>query len=339
MVISMKYTEKIKELSSLIGNTPLLEIHYSYKGVEDVIYAKAEHYNLTGSIKDRPALYMMAEAYRTGAIKEGQYLTEATSGNAGIAFCAIGAQLGNPAIIYMPDWMSKERVHLMESFGAEVRLVSKEEGGFLGSIEKTKILNKEIGAFLPCQFANEDNPTAHYLGTGSEIASQLEKLGLKADGLVAGVGTGGTVVGTGRKLKEINPNALIMPLEPKSSPTLTTGYKVGSHRIAGISDEFIPDIVKNAPWMDRIIQVDDGDAINMARMLSKTQGLGVGISSGANMLGAIIAKNQLGRDTVITTVFSDDNKKYLTTDYAKEQPYEEDHLTKDIKIVGVRVHR
>ncbi len=330
---------RFKELESLVGNTPMLEIHYEYKGIKDIIYAKAEHYNLTGSIKDRPALYMMKRAYERGEISQGQVITEATSGNAGISFCAMGANLGNPCVIYMPDWMSKERIYLMQSFGAEVRLVSKEEGGFLGSIEMTKALNKETGAFLPRQFENEDNSAAHYHGTGYEIAAILERFGLKVDGFVAGVGTGGTTVGVGRRLKEVNPNALIMPLEPKSSPTLSVGHKVGSHRIAGISDEFIPQIIKDAPKMDKIIQVDDGDSINMARKLARELGIAVGISSGANMIGAIMAKIEMGRDAVVSTVFSDDNKKYLSTDYAHEQPIKEGFITPDIKLIGIKTHK
>ncbi len=330
---------KFKELSALIGNTPLLEIHFTYKGVSKVIYAKDERYNLTGSIKDRPALYVLKQAYERGEVTEGQMISEATSGNMGIAFCAIGTHMGNPATIFMPDWMSKERVLLMESYGAKVVLVSKEEGGFIGSIERTVALSKETGAFLPRQFENPDNANAHYLGTGLELVTALEKLGVKADGFVGGVGTGGTTVGVGRRLKELNANAIIMPLEPESSPTLSTGYKVGAHRIAGISDDFIPKIITDAPKMEKIVAVDDGDSINMARMLSRELGLGVGISSGANMLGALKAQLDLGENAVITTVFSDDNKKYLTTDYATEQPIKEGFLSPDIKLIGFKAHR
>ncbi|MGN1098205.1 MAG: pyridoxal-phosphate dependent enzyme, partial [Clostridia bacterium] len=240
-------------------------------------------------------------------------------------------------IIYMPDWMSSERINLMESYGAEVRLVSREQGGFLGSIALADKTAEGGGVFLPHQFSNIDNCAAHKESTGEEISSQLRTMGLTADGFVAGVGTGGTVMGVTRRLKKDNPRFVGYPLEPSNSPTLSTGYKVGIHRIAGISDEFIPDIV-NLGELGDVISVDDGDAIIMARMLSEDLGLGVGISGGANLIGAVIANEKLGGG-VVTTVFADDNKKYLSTDYRLKQNRSDGEYSKDIRLLGYRAIR
>ena len=327
----------LKNIAPLIGRTPLLEIQLSYKGELRKIYAKAEYYNLTGNIKDRVALYILEKAYEKGTIQPGDIITEATSGNTGIAFSAIGSYLGHPVVIYMPDWMSAERINLMKAYGATVRLVSAQEGGFKGSIRKTEELAEQGGVFLPCQFSNEDNVMAHYFMTGHEIVMQLERLGLTPDGVVAGVGTGGTIMGIGKRLKEVNPKCKAYPLEPSNSPTLSTGYKVGKHRIQGISDEFIPSIVK-LDELDRVISVEDGDAIIMAQMLSQKLGIGVGISSGANLIGCLMAQEELGKDAVLVTTFADDNKKYLSTDYIKEEPMKANYYTKDIELIGVIAH-
>src|SRR5690606_19082544 len=175
----------------------------------------------------RMALHIIDKGYRTGKLKEGYSIVEATSGNTGISFSAIGSSLGHKVIIFMPNWMSQERMNLIKSFGADIRLVSPEEGGFLGSIKMGEQLAEENDdVFLPCQFSNEDNIEAHYNTTGPEILKQLEKLNLKPDGIVAGVGTGGTIMGIGKYMKKNNPNIKLYPLEPSSSPTLSTGYKV-----------------------------------------------------------------------------------------------------------------
>lgn len=330
--------EKFDNLKAVIGNTPLIEINFLYKGQKRRVFAKYEAMNLSGSIKDRVAAYILEKAYCSGKIQKNDIIAEATSGNTGISFSAIGTYLGHKVIIYMPDWMSKERINLMENYGAEVRLVSKEEGGFLGSIAKTEELYKDGGVFLPCQFSNEDNTETHYKTTGEEIVRQLKSLGLKADAVVAGVGTGGTIMGIGRRLKEENSACRIHPLEPKNSPTLSTGYKVGMHRIQGISDEFIPPIVKLSE-LDEVVQVDDTDAIIMSQMLSKKLGIGVGISSGANFLGCVLAQNLQSPDSVIVTVFADDNKKYLSTDYTEKHEMKDEFLTKDIELLDFISHK
>ncbi len=329
---------KFNGLSSLISNTPLLDIEFNFKGEIRHVYAKAEYYNLTGSIKDRVAFHILKKAYANGSLKEGFTIAEATSGNTGIAFSALGGALGHKVVIFMPDWMSQERIKLIESYGAEIRLVSREEGGFLGSIAKTEEMFLGGNVFLPRQFSNEDNVEAHYLTTGNEIVNQLEKIGLVCDGVLAGVGTGGTIMGIGKRVRESNPNAKVFPLEPASSPTLSTGHKDGSHRIQGISDEFIPEIVK-LDTLDQIIAVDDGDAINMARLLTQKLGLGVGISSGANFLGALLAQDIIGKNAVVATIFSDDNKKYLSTDYVRAQDVKENFLSKHIELLSVTAIR
>ena len=321
------------ELSKLVGNTPLLAVDFLFRGERRRIFAKAENFNFTGSIKDRMALHILRTARQSGALQPGAPIAEATSGNTGIAFAALGRSLGHPVTIFMPDWMSQERKDLIRSFGAEIRLVSSEEGGFLGSIQMSEAwAARTPNGFLPCQFTNEANVEAHYLSTGPEIMAQLQARGLKPDAFVAGVGTGGTVMGVGKFLKEHIPTIKIHPMEPDNSPTLRTGCKIGKHRIQGISDEFIPAIVK-LDQLDAIVSVDDGDAILMAQKLARL-GLGVGISSGANFLAALMAQEKLGPEAVVVTVFCDDNKKYLSTDLMRDEPAKPGFLSADIELVS-----
>ena len=330
---------RIRCLSPLIGNTPLLAVTFLFRGHERTLYAKAEHLNTTGSIKDRMAFHIVRRGYERGALRPGDLIAEATSGNTGIAFCAIGRALGHPVVIFMPDWMSAERISLIRSLGAEIVLVSAEEGGFLGSIRRAEELAETRGGvFLPRQFSNEDNVGAHYQTTGPEIWWQLRFHSLYPDAFVAGVGTGGTIMGVGRFLREKRPSVRLHPLEPASSPTLSTGCKVGKHRIQGISDEFVPPIM-DMDSLDSVIAVDDGDAILMAQKLARELGIGVGISSGANFLGALMVQNDLGRDAVVVTVFSDDNKKYLTTDLLREEPVKGGFLSPEIRLTTVRAFK
>ena len=318
--------EKFSGLWHMVGNTPMLNLHYTYNGKPGNIYVKCEHYNLTGSVKDRMALYILYKAYHDQKITPGQTIVEATSGNTGISFSALGKALGHEVMIMMPNWLSKERVDIIKSLGAKVYLVSKEEGGFLGSIRMSENLAAVSDKyFLPRQFENQYNAEAHARTTGPEIWEQLQLLGKTPDAFVAGVGTGGTVMGTGNYLKSMNPAICIHPLEPAESPTLTTGHKVGSHRIQGISDEFIPEIVK-FDQLDEVVQAHDGDAILMAQKLSRELGLAVGISSGANVIGAIKLKEKLGPDATVVTLLCDSNKKYLSTDLVKEEPMRDDYL-------------
>ena len=327
---------RIRDISNMIGNTPLLAIDFLFKGEKRVLYAKAENLNMTGSIKDRMAFHILDQSYERGDLKPKDLIVEATSGNTGIAFSAIGRALGHPVVIFMPDWLSAERINLIKSLGAKIILVSKEEGGFSGSIERAEELaaSKE-NAFLPRQFSNLDNTEAHYKTTGPEIWWQLKFHSLIPDAFVAGVGTGGTIMGVGRYLKKKNPDIKLYPLEPANSPTLSTGCKVGLHRIQGVSDEFIPSIV-DLDELDDVVSVDDGDAIIMAQKLAAELGLGVGISSGANFLGALEAQNDLGSEAVVVSVFSDCNKKYLSTDLMREEPVKDDFLSPLIALLNVR---
>ena len=319
--------EKFKHLWYLVGNTPMLELEYTYNGKLGMIYVKCEHYNLTGSVKDRMALYILYQAYKECKIKPTDIIVEATSGNTGISFAAIGKALGHGVMIMMPEWLSKERFDIIRSLGAKVHPVSKEEGGFKGSIALAEQLqNASDKYFLPRQFENLYNAGAHERTTGPEIWQQLKNIGKTPDAFVAGVGTGGTVMGTGKYLKSMVPGIKIHPLEPAESPTLTTGYKVGSHRIQGISDEFIPAIV-NLHELDKVIQANDGDAIIMAQKLSKQLGLAVGISSGANVIGAIKLREEMGEAAVVVTLLCDSNKKYLSTDLVKDEPVKEGYIS------------
>ena len=330
--------KRLLGLKSIIGNTPLLKIDYAFNKERRSLYAKAEYHNLTGSIKDRMAYHILNYAYQTGELRPGMHIMEATSGNTGISFSALGRAMGHEVTIFMPNWMSAERINLIKSFGANIRLVTPEEGGFLGSIAMAEKCKKENpdGVFLPRQFDNEKNCEAHATTTGPEIVSQLIQLEQVPDAFVAGVGTGGTIMGVGHHLRNVNPRVKVFPLEPSNSPTMSTGYKVGKHRIQGISDEFIPSIVK-LDKLDEIIQVDDGDSIIMAQMLARVLGLGVGISSGGNFLGAVKAQNMLGKDAVVVTVFADDSKKYLSTDYTRDEPVKEEFLSSGITLEKVTV--
>jgi cysteine synthase len=329
-------TERVRGLQPLVGNTPLLAIEFEYRGANRVVYAKAENLNMTGSIKDRMALFILAMGYTKGTLRPGNQIVEATSGNTGISVAAIGRALGHAVTIFMPDWMSAERIALIRSFGAEIRLVSEEEGGFLGSIAMAEAMARERpDVFLPRQFANEDNIAAHERGTGPEIRAQLRAEGVEPVAFVAGVGTGGTMMGVGRALKHSYPQIALHPLEPASSPTLSTGHRVGKHRIQGISDEFIPPII-DLDAVDAIIDVDDGDAILMAQKLAAQLGIGTGISSGANLVGALKVQNALDPNAVVVTVLPDSNKKYLSTDLLRDEPVRDGYLTPDVHFRSVR---
>lgn len=318
----------------MIGNTPLLAIRFAFRGRERVIYAKAEHLNMTGSIKDRMAFHILKRAYQEGCIQPCDTIAEATSGNTGISFAAIGRALGHQVVIFMPDWMSPERVALIKSLGARVVPVRRDQGGFLGSIRMTEELaEREQHIFLPAQFANQANVEAHEATTGPEIWWQLIFKSIKPDAFVAGVGTGGTIMGAGKFLRERNPSIKLHPLQPAESPTLSTGHKIGHHRIQGISDEFIPSILQ-LEELDSVVSVHDGDAILMAQKLAAGLGLAVGISSGANFIGALRVQDEMNEDAVVATVFPDDNKKYLSTDLLREERVQPDYLSPEIELLG-----
>ena len=264
------------------------------------------------------ALYVLEQAYHDGHIRPGDRIAEATSGNTGISFAALGRALGHPVTIFMPDWMSPERMSLIASFGADIVPVSWSQGGLLGSIAQADALaERDPHVFLPHQFSNEaEYPGAH----GNHRARDLAATGGRraGSGRVHCRGRDGRHRDGGRPLlKSYQPSIRIHPLQPAESPTLSTGHKVGQHRIQGISDEFIPPIVQ-LDALDHIVSVHDGDAILMAQRLAH-HGLAVGISSGENSIGALMVQDEMGGEATVATVFCDSNKKYFSTDLLRRR--------------------
>lgn len=314
-----------------IGNTPMIKIDYEYKGKHSYLYTKLEYYNLTGSIKDRVAFYIINNAKKRGELKEGMPIVEATSGNTGISLAALGSYYNHPVYIFMPDWASKERIDLMTSFGAKVFLISKEEGGFIKCVKEAKKMSERINGFLSNQFSNKDNFLAHYETTGNEILEQIpEKIG----GFVSGVGTGGTLMGIGKRLKEENNSMLITAIEPEKMPMLSGGSIIGNHKIEGIGDDFIPELI-NKNDINEVILINDDDAINMSRKISKELGIGVGISSGANLIGSILLADKI-KDSVVT-VFADDNKKYLSTELSNDINTNHKFISNQIELLNYSI--
>ena len=316
-------------IGKLIGNTPMIKINYEYEGKKGNIYSKVEFYNYSGSIKDRIALYIIEKEKENGNLKEGQSIVEVTSGNTGISFSAIGTLMGHEVHIYMPDWVSLERKKIIEMYGAHVHLVSKEEGGFKRALELAEEFAEENDAFRPLQFDNKLNPEAQYNTTGKEIIDAVPDV----NAFVSGIGTGGTLIGIGKRLKDNNPNSKIFALEPSTLSILKMGMEEGSHMIEGIGDDFIPGIVEQ-DLIDDIILIDDLDAINMAKIIAKEFGLGVGISSGANFLASVLMDRD---DLKIATVFADDNKKYITTKLSEEIDENPELLSNKVKLIDFEV--
>ena len=291
--------------TNLIGNTPLLK----YDNGFCTILCKIEGKNPGGSVKDRVALYMIEEAEKQGTLTPGTRIIEATSGNTGIGLCAIAAAKGYPMTIVMPDTMSMERRLLMAAYGADVVLSPGSEG-MPGAIALSEKLAAEAGkAFIPAQFTNPANPKAHYETTGPEIWNDTDG---KVDIFVAGIGTGGTITGVGKYLKEQNPDVQIIGIEPASSAVLS-GKEKGSHGIQGIGAGFIPEVLDQS-ILDEVIPVADEAAFETARNYAATQGILVGISSGAAAWAAAeLAKRPEYRDKTIVTVLPDTGERYLST--------------------------
>ena len=316
-----------ENLSKLIGNTPMIKIKYRYENREGYVYAKLEYYNYTGSIKDRLAYYIIKKSKKEKILKENQAIVEATSGNTGISFAALGAYFSHPVHIFMPDWVSEERIKIMRLYSANVYLVSKKEGGFKEAIKRSEEFASKINGFLPRQFENTLNIETHYLTTAKEILEQVNEI----DTFVSGIGTGGTLMGVAKRLKEYNKNIKIIALEPDKMPLLSGGKIIGDHKIEGIGDEFIPKLV-DYNLIDKVISINDLDAINMSRILASELGLGVGISSGANFLASVLSG---GKNVV--TVFPDDLKKYLSTDLSKDIDNNKELLSNKIELLGFEV--
>lgn len=316
----------------MFGDTPLVKVIFKYRGEVKTIYAKYESVNFSGSIKDRIAFAILKNAYKNNLIKPEQPIVEVTSGNTGIAFTALARALGHEVKIIMPDWLSKERYDIIELYGGKVEKVSATQGGFIGALRIAERYAKEEHYFYPDQFSNQTNVHAHETTTGPEILVQLLKQNLKPELFVAGVGTGGTIMGVSNYLKTMGIPCLCHPLEPANSPTMSTGgKKIGSHRIQGVSDEFIPEITK-LDTLEDIISVDDGDSIIMAQKLNRI-GLSVGISSGANFIGTLKKMNELGRNLTAVTIFCDNSFKYLSTALCKEEPVKEGFISTDVELL------
>lgn len=301
-----------KTLTELVGKTPLLELS-NYEKSENLmakLIAKLEYFNPAGSVKDRVAKEMIEQAEEKGILKKGSVIIEPTSGNTGIGLAAIAAAKGYRIIITMPETMSIERRNLLKVYGAELVLTPGNEG-MKGAIKKANDLSKEIeGSFVPGQFVNPDNPQAHYKTTGPEI---WEDTNGNIDIFVSSVGTGGTISGTGKYLKEKNPNIKIIAVEPASSPVLSEG-KSGPHKIQGIGAGFVPDTLDTKIY-DEIIKVENDDAFDVERKLAKFDGILVGISSGAAVWAAKeIAKREENKDKNIVVLLPDTGDRYLSTE-------------------------
>ena len=300
-----------KSLTDLIGNTPMLELaNYEKKyALPATILAKLEYFNPAGSAKDRVGKAMIEDAEAKGLLKPGATIIEPTSGNTGIGLAAVATARGYKIILTMPDTMSVERRNLLKAYGAEVVLTPGAEG-MSGSIAKAEELQKQIpGSFIPGQFTNPANPAAHYATTGPEIWNDTEG---RVDIFVATVGTGGTLSGTGKYLKEKNPDIKVVAVEPASSPLLTKGY-AGAHGIQGIGANFIPDTLDTSVY-DEVIAIEDEAAFQAGYEIAKAEGILVGISSGAAVAAAAeLAKRLENKGKVIVALLPDTGEHYLST--------------------------
>ena len=300
-----------KKVTDLVGNTPILELgNYEEKNqLEATILAKLEYFNPAGSVKDRIAREIILDALETGKLTKDSVIIEPTSGNTGIGLASVAASLGIRIIITMPETMSVERRNLMKAYGAEL-VLSDGAKGMKGAIAKADELAKEIpNSFIPGQFVNELNPRAHKRTTGPEIWEDTEG---KVDVFVAGVGTGGTVSGVGEYLKSKNPDVKIVAVEPATSPVLSKG-EAGAHKIQGIGAGFVPDTL-NTDIYDEIIPVENEDAFELGREIARTEGILVGISSGAALKAATeLAKRPENKGKTIVALFPDTGDRYLST--------------------------
>lgn len=318
--------EKLTKLKLWVGNTPAVRLFCSMNEQEVIILAKYEAWNFTGSVKDRMALQILEAAYTVGNIKPGDTIVEATSGNTGIAFAAMGALLGHPVHIYMPSWLSEERKCLLRFYGASLFEITEKQGGFLKCIELAAKKSKKNGYFGPKQFESPWNIMAHTQGTAPELenALKINKLG-DLDVFIAGMGTGGTIMGFHHYFSEKKGGFKAYPILPDKN-------KDGKHRIEGIGDSFIPKIV-DLEALSPILRVKDSDAINISRQINKL-GLSVGISSGANVFGAILKASNISPESNVATILCDGNKKYLSTDLCSQTPEE---LSHNIKVLDFEI--
>lgn len=300
-----------KSVDEIIGNTPLMEVQHIEQELNLFahLFVKLEGLNPAGSAKDRVAKYMIDYAEKEGKLKPGAVIIEPTSGNTGIGLASIAASRGYRIILTMPDTMSQERIQLLKAYGAEIILTDGKDGMF-GAVKKAEDLSKSIpNSFIPGQFDNPVNPLSHYDTTGPEIWNDLDG---KVDFFVAGVGTGGTLSGTGKFLKEKNKNVNVVAVEPKDSPLLSEG-KAGKHTIQGIGANFIPQILDRQIY-DEIITVSERDSFKMGRLMAQKEGILVGISSGAALYAAVevaLRKENQGKNIVV--ILPDTGERYLST--------------------------
>ncbi|MBQ6475940.1 MAG: cysteine synthase A [Clostridia bacterium] len=306
-----------KGASELIGNTPLVEVTNIEKelGLEATVLVKLEYFNPAGSVKDRIAKAMIEDAEEKGLLKEGSVIIEPTSGNTGIGLAAIAAAKGYRIILTMPETMSVERRNILKAYGAEIVLTEGAKG-MKGAIAKAQELADEIpGGFIPGQFVNPANPAVHKATTGPEIWKDTDG---NVDVFVAGVGTGGTVTGTGSYLKEQDPSVRVVAVEPATSPVLSEGH-AGAHKIQGIGAGFVPDVLDTNVY-DEVFPVENEDAFRTAKLLARKEGISTGISSGAALYAAIeLAKRAENRGKVIVALLPDSGDRYYSTPLFQEQ--------------------
>lgn len=301
-------SKKVNHITDLIGNTPLVKLNRLVDTDAADVYVKVEFFNAGGSVKDRIALNIIETAEREGELKPGDTIVEATSGNTGVGLSLVGAAKGYKVITVMPESMSIERRQLMKAFGTEVILTPAAEG-FAASIKKVEELAAQPGYFWARQFDNEANPNIHYQTTGQEIIEAFD--GSTPDAFVAGIGTGGTITGTGRALKEKNPNVTIVGVEPEEAPFISQGQK-GKHRIQGISAGHLPTIIDKSV-IDEYELVNSEEAIETAKKLAATEGILAGISSGAAVAAALRVAKKLGKGKTVVALLPDTGERYLST--------------------------
>lgn len=298
----------LNNISETVGKTPLVKLNNIVEEDSAEILVKVEFFNPSSSVKDRASLYMIEGAEKEGLLKKGGTIIEPTSGNTGVGLAMIGAAKGYKVILVMPDTMSVERRRLMEAYGAQIILTDGAKG-MAGSVELAKKLAKENNYFMPNQFGNEYNLLAHYETTAIEILEDTDGI---LDAFVAGVGTGGTITGAGKRLKEHDKNIMLVAVQPSKSPVLTGGAP-GGHKIQGIGANFIPEIFDNS-IIDEILSIDEDTAYSYARRMAREEGILCGISSGANVAAASIIAKRLGKGKRVVTVLPDTGERYLSTD-------------------------
>lgn len=303
----------LNNIYQAIGNTPIIKLNnLTDENMADVL-VKVESFNPSGSVKDRAALYMIEGAEKEGKLKKGDTIIEPTSGNTGIGLAMVGASKGYKVILTMPDSMSIERRKILKAYGAEL-ILTEGKLGMSGAVEKAKSLAEDKGYFLPDQFSNKDNVRAHYETTAEEILRDVDG---KLHAFIAGVGTGGTISGVGRKLKEKINDISIVAVEPSKSQVLS-GNDPAPHGIQGLGANFVPAILDRSA-IDKIMDISDEEALKYARLLGEKEGILVGISAGANLAAAIKVAKELGRGKRVLTILPDTGERYLSTDLFSEE--------------------